>query len=368
MPKKANQARNTSGSSSLASGAVQSKGAKRRARRRAAGANGNSQYTAVPVNFAKSMYSGKPLINGRSSHSIVVSHREFVCDVTSYVNFTLMPSRNINPGIDSMFPWLGSIARKYESYIFRRLSFIYEPFVSSATAGVIYMAIDYDAKDSDPVTKTELTGYANCVKSQLWAPCRFDANPLDLQKFAKERYTRGEALPANSAVQSYDVGKFICATYGGAGGGLCGEIYVDFEVELITPQADVDSEFLESAQVVAGGEITKIAPFGSIPVYSGGLPITALNDTITIKEPGQYLFSMNFGGTGITADTAPTLDGSTQRTTYVSSKTNATQTYGTYSARVNVTEPNQTLMMDFTPVATTITALRAALSRFSYVI
>lgn len=86
---------------------------------------------------------------------------------TSAVNSTWL----INPRNSILFPWLSQIARAYDLYRFKRLTFEYVPSVPSTTPGQIVMALDYDVKDANLATTPEvLQSYAGAVTSQVYVP------------------------------------------------------------------------------------------------------------------------------------------------------------------------------------------------------
>lgn len=61
-------------------------------------------------------------------------------------------SYKIQPGLNLSFPWLSGLAPAFEMYEIRSLSFEYVSRCPTTTAGLIYMAVDYDAADSPVVT------------------------------------------------------------------------------------------------------------------------------------------------------------------------------------------------------------------------
>jgi hypothetical protein len=315
------------------------------------------------------MQFGQPTFMGRNGHTTVIAHREFVADVVCSTAFSVVYSSKVNPGLENVFPWLGTFARKFESYRFRRLTFSYEPMVATSQPGNIYLAFDYDSLDRDPANKMELTSYSGCIKSQAWAPCRITADSRDLEKMVRERYTRGPSMPANADGKTYDACKVIVASFGG-NGNATGEVYVDYEVELITPQVDVDSFLDESVAITAGGSIGKTAPFGDAPTLSGYLPVTAKDKRLTLKEAGEYLVTFNYGGIALVADQTPSVTPSNgaEASPWITSKVNGTSTYGSAATKVKTSVPDAFVEFDLTNLAGTIGTLRAAVAPFAYTI
>jgi hypothetical protein len=185
-----------------------------------------------PVRIGVPDVSGSPYVgDGR----VRVRHREYLADVAGSVAFAATGFA-INPGIATSFPWLSNIAVNFESYLFRALSFEYETQKSASTSGTIMMAVDFDAADAAPASKTALMTYHNAVRSAVWGECCYRSDMMDLRKFGVQRYVRSGALAANLDIKTYDVGNLFVATQGEADTSAIGELYVVYDVELITPQ------------------------------------------------------------------------------------------------------------------------------------
>lgn len=172
-----------------------------------------------------------------TNRGFVVVHREFIQDVTAADSNFRNTTFSVNPGLATTFPWLSAIAGRYESYLFRRLHFVYEPICPTSTPGAVMMAVDYDASDTAPTSKVVLMSYRGAVRSAPWNITRFDASRGDLRKFGVQRYVRNAAAPANTDVKTYDVGNLQLATQNTpATPTTLGELYVEYEVEFFTPQ------------------------------------------------------------------------------------------------------------------------------------
>lgn len=348
-----------------AGGAVQSKGARRRARKRAVQSGG---MTTLPVNVGQLQKYPGAQINGRAAHCVTVSHREYLMDVTSQTAFLVKAASSINPGLDPMFPWLGAMARKYEKYRFRQLTFHYEPTCSSATSGSVYMAVDYDVTDAVPTTKSEFISTSGCIKAQSWMYSKLPCNQQDMQEFVRERFTRGSNVTGIVNYQPYDLGRLLVATAGFDAGGTVGEIYVEYVVDLLTPQPNVVEETFEnSSKILAGGLITKAAPLGTDPIVTGGIGVVPGIDhrTLTFNDVGEYLLEYSLLGTGFQAGT-PTNNSTATAKTDLGWLPTAAGDQALYSAKAKVDVPGQTVNFDFSPLATTVTNLLARVSRYPY--
>jgi len=194
----------------------------------------------------------------------IVTHKEYIGELTTNGVGFAATSYSINPGLSGSFPWLSSIANRFESYLFDDLRYIYEPVCNTTTNGSVMMAIDYDAADPTPSSKAALMSYANATRVSPWARTVFDARRSDLRKFGVQRYVRGTTAPTNTDIKTYDIGNFFAATQGTAAGQAAslGEIYVEYSVRFMTPQI--------STGVFSQNSVTQAeSQYSSIVVPSG---------------------------------------------------------------------------------------------------
>jgi hypothetical protein len=239
-----------------------------------------------------------------------VRHREFVADVAGVVAFGTQ-SYAVNPGVAATFPWLSTLADRYESYKFHKLHFIYETTKSASTDGSVQGLIDFDAADAAPTTKALFMGHANAVRAAVWQEFVFDARARDLHKFASERYVRSAAPAANLDIKTYDVGNFFIGVAGCADTSAIGELYVEYDVEFTTPQlnpavaiaaAEPLTQFLVQYGVRAATDV-----LGSAPVSYGASYCTAATNTLTFTVAGDYLVEVSAAyGTSILGNSGGT--------------------------------------------------------------
>jgi len=200
----------------------------------------NSTKVFAPVAIGRVRKMTKPQIRSLigSDARISVRHREYLGEITStgtgFTNFQFP----CNPGQAATFPWLSVLAANYEFYRFKNLKFCFETEASTATAGSVMLAIDYDASDAAPVSKTELMSYLGAVRTPPYEEADFTADSKDLKKIVNNHVVRLGAVPANTDIKSYDVGTFNIAISGIAAG-VVGELYVEYECELETPQESI---------------------------------------------------------------------------------------------------------------------------------
>ncbi len=234
---------------------------------------------------------------------ITVKHREYIADVAGSVSFA-NTAFSINPGLVLTFPWLASIAKNYESYKFKKLNFEFETQKSTATNGTLMMAVDFDAADASANDKVDLMSMHNAVRSPVWGEAIYVCDRSDLEKFGVQRYVRQASLSSNLDIKTYDVGKFQIATQGCADTTAIGELYVDYEVELMTPQRS--NNIPESTLIVGASGTVTTSWFGTTPTLSGGGSWTATGSTLTCVIPGDYLFMLRYGAATSVTVAAPT--------------------------------------------------------------
>jgi hypothetical protein len=217
-----------------------------------------------------------------------VTHREYLYDVVSAIAFTASTTE-INPGHLTSFPWLSRIANNYESYVFRSLKYLYEPQCSTATAGTIMLAVDFNARDPAPVTKTQVMAYEGAIRSPAWSSCSYDSPAADLHK-RKTYYTRRGTVTSGAQLD-YDTGNFFLCVMGQAvAGSALGELYVEYTVDLFTPQINDVGAGLAAYRTWSG--TSNAAPF----VAAGGTLATSTTHAGTTSSVTTVKFNQEFTG------------------------------------------------------------------------
>jgi hypothetical protein len=269
-----------------------------------ASTRGKGKVYSVPAAQSRIMRTDVPSVSSSgfgSDGRIRIKHREFIADVVGSTAFSLI-SYPINPGMAVTFPWLSGLCGRYENYRFNSLAFEYETQESSATAGTVMLAAEYDVDEASvPATKQELMANHNSVRSAVWAECIFTHDKKDLHKF--QQYTlRNAALAANKDIKLFDVANMFVATKGSPNTTDIGELYVVYDVELITPQleplaAPAPAPFT-SAKITSGGAVDNANPLGDASIPIGNIPLlTNDSNDLTFGTAGTYLAVLSVNGT-----------------------------------------------------------------------
>jgi len=254
----------------------------------------------VAVAYTKPTQPRPPRISTNNTNGRVtttVKHREFISDIAASTEYAVT-KYSINPGDSRTFPWLSRMAKLFETYKFRDLKFSYEPTCGSATPGSVNLAIDFDASDDAPPSKIQLMSYHNAKRISPWSATTYVATHQDLSKFAISRYTRASTQPPNTDIKTYDVGNFFIAVSGVDGASLpeVGELYVEYTVELYTPQIPSGSIQPELFVGTIGNNGFTLPlqgqPFGPNPKatnFNGTGFLSFDAGGFNFNEPGRYL-------------------------------------------------------------------------------
>lgn len=235
---------------------------------------------------------------------IRVSHFEYLTDIPGSVGFavTTIP---VNAGLNTFAPWLSGIAQRFESYKFEKLNLWFMTESSTAFTGVVVLAVDYDASEAAPTTKTQVMAYRGRIRAPAWCEsCISKCSKEDLSK-RTSYYVRSGAAPANTDIKIYDVGNWFVCTQGQAGTSTVGEVHIEYTVKLMTPQ--LGDAGIGSALGGTLSGTTNAAPFaaktGLLPVTVAFSGTTTSISTITFTQPWQGIMSVVINGTGLVSST-----------------------------------------------------------------
>ncbi len=187
--------------------------------------SGNASIAAA---YSLTQQSSTASVLSSSASSTRMTHRELVDKISGTAAFTALGYR-INPGNNSMFPWLSVQARGWQKYKFNRLSFTYYTRTGTTTPGSVTLAVDYDSADRAPDDAHEMSSLAGAVEDSPWKTLTHVANPSRL----KELYV-STVLPPNTDIKTYDTGVLYLATEGGTSVNW-GRLWVEYDVTFYSP-------------------------------------------------------------------------------------------------------------------------------------
>ncbi len=215
------------------------------------------------------------------------------------------------------------------------------------------LVLDYDASDDAPVNKTQFLTMQGAVSAVSWEDVMYHMRPAQARL---ERFTRVGGIPSGTDIKLYDIGNFNFAIQGQASTDMIGELYVSYDVDLSIPTGE---NACASGKVTSGGTVSKTAVFGDAATYSGPVPVSASGSTLTFNQPGEFLVSIQFDGTGTTN---PGISGGTATVGALSNSVNSTSVKTLISFRVRA-QRDETVVIDasgFTTVSASATYIASA--------
>lgn len=228
---------------------------------------------------------GPPMVINKGKE-FIIRHREYIKDIFSASGTANTPSAfalesfAINPGNFQCFPWLSTLADKFEQYRIEGMIFEYKSLYSDAVVtqngsiGSTILATEYNSGAPAFTNKQQMENYQFAQSAK---PSLSIIHPIECrrpQNVLTELYVRPGNVPAGEDVKTYDFGDFYIASQGiplGAAGAPVnlGELWVSYQIALIKPRIPtaastyVDSGWahFSTPTAVAGGSFT-----GSVPV------------------------------------------------------------------------------------------------------
>lgn len=169
-----------------------------------------------------------------SGNKLILKHREPLVEISEATHekayFFL-----INPGNTALMKWGSKIAGQYESYRFRKLKMHFRTKAPTSFAGRIRMYTDYDPRDPIVTSFDAMANYG-AVEYPVYTNGEMVCNPVNLNKI-KSRYVREINQPTLGDLgdRLTDAGiiyVWVQSDYPG----VVGTLWVEYEVELETPQ------------------------------------------------------------------------------------------------------------------------------------
>lgn len=266
------------------------------------------------------MAGGVPFMHSHDS-SIELKHKEFICDISSSVAFTIQQALSINPGNEVVFPYLSQIAVNFERYellgcVFYFRSTSADALNSTNTAlGTLIMATDYDVLDATYLSKQEMEAAMFACSGK---PSSDQMHPIECapsQRFNSQLFIRNNnaPLPSGADQKTYDWGNFQLATSGSQAVAVIGELWVSYHVRLHSPQLTVPRGLNLKYSHVWATAYSNAIMFGTANVlytdrWVNPPVVTLASNVITFPKNnyGQYKIDIIWVGAA-TACTAPTV-------------------------------------------------------------
>jgi hypothetical protein len=254
----------------------------------------------------------------------------------------------LNPANNTTFPWLSTIATKFEKYKFSHLKFIFVSTSASSIGstntalGSVLLNTNYDILDPSFTSQQQMEDYGGLTEVR---PSRNGQHTVDtvgrIGGNRGERYVLSSTgatatYPSSSSAHDYDLGSFQIATVGMQAASTVGRLYVEYALTLIRPKLDTPlGQGLIAAHYAGAPTTTSI--FAGMTSRSGSTMALTFpsNTSFVIPSPGRYLVCIDAkaattftAGGGLTASTNCTavvvLNGNTASTAGASQTTETT--------------------------------------------
>lgn len=209
---------------------------------------------SAPLAMSRKIVNRDATLRG-SRGRVVVTHREFcgyAINPNSATGAWCIDSDcplPLTPANASLFPWLSTIASRYEEYRFLSLRLVYVPMSSAVTDGSVSTYLDYDARDGAPVDAISFENMSGATTDAVWKPFTMHvdcARKTGLAANVVYRYTN--AWPGDGDRHLYQAG-VVWIAYDGVLNSRPGKFYVDYSIEFIKPEIPVSIASLNVATV-----------------------------------------------------------------------------------------------------------------------
>lgn len=178
-------------------------------------------------------YEFKRPAQGNFGAAYRVKHSELLTTVVGSEDYATANFK-INPGLIDTFPWLSTIALKYEQYTVRMMRFRFVTRVGTGTHGSVILSPDYDAGDAPPNTEQEATSTANAKEDVPWKNFAVNLVQSSMHPNGNRKFTRGGLVVGD--IRNFDVGQLTVATVGMSNATGVGKLWVDYVIDFYVPQ------------------------------------------------------------------------------------------------------------------------------------
>lgn len=273
---------------------------------------------------------GPPEVLNPGGKSFIFRHREYITDIYSAGGAANTPSPffvqsfPLNPGQVGTFPWLASLAGKWEQYVVEGIVVEYKPMYSDAVVtqngsiGTVVLATEYNAGAPAFTSKQQMENYQF---AQSCKPSCAVIHPVECarsQTVLSELYVRPSAVPVGEDIKTYDFGTFQFASAGiplGSAGApvLLGELWISYQIRMLKPKIPTlgpasytDSGYAHySTNLLSAGSVTASAPFGPLGSFFGspannivGVSFTTNSIIVPLQSiPMRYKIDVMWNGT-----------------------------------------------------------------------
>jgi len=228
----------------------------------------------------------------RRNRQQVIEEDEYITDVNGSTAFATYQFA-VNPGQSASFPWLSTVASKFEKYRFEYLEFYYKPQVSpyatNGQAGKVILSLDFDASDNPPTTKTQVESTHPHEDGMPFEVVSLVVDPTECTR-EDAWFVRPGSVPGGADIKTYDVGVLSVSTYNNAATTNVGELRVKYHVRLWIPVQETTVQVPRASSLFTQHAAQSAVASGSTFVFD-----TLLFDALGVGAPTAGVFTPALG-------------------------------------------------------------------------
>jgi len=239
--------------------------------------------------------------NGRDG--IVVNHTELFDSLITDTTSPTGPGGDviwywtIQPAFKELFPYLSRLAKLYEFYRIRNVTFKFKTQSNAGTDGLVVMGYDLDPHDTTPTSdlagRQTLMSMEGSVSGSVWQDLEMTVQPRHIKDrfsaYPKGLYVKSEGETASESRLS-DFGIVYIGAFGtSATLKTLGDLYVSYEIELRVAQIH-DAVPATHGQERPGESVITLATTVS-ETGEGGVKITEIPRTQAVGAPNEVTYS-----------------------------------------------------------------------------
>lgn len=177
-----------------------------------------------------------PIITGSRQTKRVI-HRELLGSISGTTSATTpgVTKFVVQPGLAASFPWLSTEAVNWEQYRIRRMDYKFVTRQSTAYAGSLLLAADYDVTNPQPTTESQAATYENATEDSVWRDQCLRLDPSAMHGVNPRKYVRNSV---QQDLKMYDAANIYFVTVGCADTTVLGKIWVEYEIDFFVPQTE----------------------------------------------------------------------------------------------------------------------------------
>lgn len=228
---------------------------------------------------------------------------ELIATISSSVDFN-STTFVLQPGLLTLFPWLGQLAALYQKYRVLRFEFYYKPLVSQYDAvgsrGKVVLSFDVDGVAQNLVSLQQAEAMAPHVDFMGYEKAVLALPAAQVNQNSSGLFVRTGPVPAGADPKTYDAGLLYVSTQGMSGVATVGELHARYEIELLNPvlpnsvaqPVNYKTSTFNQAGVVLVSSVWKQMDNPTLSVFNGlGIPYTGGN---FIMPAGQFRINITF--------------------------------------------------------------------------